>query len=290
MAGPLDTRGELRQQLDSISTSTVHCILSRYRPTSPRLPRERPSGSRPLPKGIPMRRIPWGTPQPGHFEVDLVHHSGPFSSGHYAHFLQMVDVATGWSQHQAILGRSWLVVCDAFCHILCHLPFTVQEVHSDNGSEFLNAHLLEFWAEAASHISLSRSRPYQKNGIRFVEQKNSCLIRAYLGHERLDNVAQTQLHNQIYGKMDCYYNPFLPVISLSEKTSIPPIDGRPARIRLRYNRSRTPCDRLCDTDAITDVHRQQLMEQRRSINPLKMLEDTYELRDKLFSFDLTRTG
>ena len=64
MAGLLDAHGELhlspwlRHQLDSISTSTVRRILSRYHPTSSRLPRKRPSGPRPLTKSIPMRRIP----------------------------------------------------------------------------------------------------------------------------------------------------------------------------------------------------------------------------------------
>jgi hypothetical protein len=32
--------------------------------------------------------------EPGHFEVDLVHHGGPSSSGEYVHTLQMIDVAT----------------------------------------------------------------------------------------------------------------------------------------------------------------------------------------------------
>jgi hypothetical protein len=195
----------------------------------------------------------------------------------------MIDVATGWSERRAILGRSWLVMRDAFRHILHHLPFPAREIHSDNGSEFLNAHLHKFWAEAASHISLSRSRPYQKNDNRFVEQKNSSLIRAYLGHERLDTVAQTHLLNQLYEKMDCYYNLFLPVMRLSEKILIPATNDQTASIRRRYDRSRTPFDRLCDTDVISQEHRQCLKTLRQSINPLKLREEIYHLRDQLFS-------
>ena len=37
-----------------------------------------------------------------------------------------------------------------------------------------------------SGATLSRSRPYQKNDNRHVEQKNSPLVRAYLGFARLD--------------------------------------------------------------------------------------------------------
>jgi hypothetical protein len=195
----------------------------------------------------------------------------------------MVDVATGWSERRAVLGRSSLVVSDAFRHILAHLPFAVQEIHSDNGSEFFNYHLLQFWGEAAAHIRLSRSRPYQKNDNPFVEQKNSSLIRAYLGHERLDTVAQTRLLNELYEKMGCYYNLFQPVMRLAEKVVIPTTNGRPARVQRRYDRPRTPFDRLCETDAISDQQRERLLDLRTSINPRSLRQEIYALRDALFA-------
>ena len=177
MAEHLDAHRELRlthrllDDLERISISTVRRILSRRRPRTPRLPRKPPCPPKPLTQGIPMQRIPWNILHPGHFEVDLVHHTGPNPSGQYVHSLQMVDVATGWSERRALLGRSWLVTCDAFRHILEHLPFPVREIHPDNGSEFFNYHLLQFWGEIAGDIRLSRSRPYHKNDNPFVEQK-----------------------------------------------------------------------------------------------------------------------
>ncbi|MFQ5857504.1 MAG: hypothetical protein ACE5LU_18005 [Anaerolineae bacterium] len=47
-------------------------------------------------------------------EIDLVHHCGVSTEGEYAHSLQMVDVATGWRERVAVLGRSYLVMSDAF--------------------------------------------------------------------------------------------------------------------------------------------------------------------------------
>jgi hypothetical protein len=230
-----------------------------------------------------MKRIPWHTTQPGHFEVDLVHHSGPSASGHYVHSLQMVDVATGWSERRAVLGRGWLVMSDAFRHVLTHLPFAVEEIHPDNGSEFFNHHLLRFWGEAASHIQLSRSRPYHKNDNPFVEQKNSSLVRAYLGNERLDTAAQTLLLSELYEKMGCYYNLFQPVMRLAEKIVIPASNGRPGRVKRRYDQPRTPFERLCETDAISDHKREQLTALRQSINPRTLRLEIYALRDELFS-------
>jgi hypothetical protein len=195
----------------------------------------------------------------------------------------MVDVATAWSERRAVLGRSWLVVRDAFRHILDQLPFAVWEIHPDNGSEFFNHHLLRFWGDAADHIQLSRSRPYHKNDNPFVEQKNSSLIRAYLGHERLDTVAQTLSLNQLYEKMGCYYNLFQPVMRVVEKLVIPATDGRPARVKRRYGRPRTPFDRLSETDAISHQQRDQIMALRQSINPRTLRQEIYALCDALFS-------
>jgi hypothetical protein len=296
MAQHLDAHGELflspalLDDLDRISVSTVRRILARHHPSPRRLPRKPPSRPKGLTQAIPMQRIPYHTTQPGYFEVDLVHHSGTNSSGQYVHSLQMVDVATGWSERRAVLGRSWLVVSDAFRHILAHLPFGVWEIHSDNGSEFLNYHLLHFWGTAAAHITLSRSRPYQKNDNPFVEQKNSSLIRAYLGHERLDTVDQTHLLNRLYEKMGCYYNLFQPVMRLAEKVLIPAKDDGPARVQRRYDRPRTPFDRLCETDAISDQQREHLLALRQSINPRSLRQQIYALRDALFSLSNALPG
>ncbi len=46
--------------------------------------------------------------------------------------------------------------------------------------EFLNHQMLRFWPEVDPAITLSRSRPYQKNDSRFVEQKNSTLAKPEL--------------------------------------------------------------------------------------------------------------
>ncbi|MCC6178323.1 MAG: hypothetical protein IT305_23715 [Chloroflexi bacterium] len=85
---------------------------------------------------IPMRRIRWDMADPGHFEVDLVHHSGPRSDGEFVHTFQMIDVATGWSEREANLGRGQRAMEVGARQILARLPFPVTELHPDNGSEW----------------------------------------------------------------------------------------------------------------------------------------------------------
>jgi len=282
--GEMEASASLLEQLGQISVSTVKRRLNLVRRDQPRLPRRKGSArTSNLTRGIPIIRIPWDEQQPGRFETDLVHHCGTIASGEYVCSLQMIDVATGWSERAAVLGRSYLVMEDAFLYILPHLPFPVKEIHPDNGSEFLNYHMLRFWGEIVQGVRLSRSRPYHKNDNRFVEQKNFTLIRAYLGYERLDTVAQTLAVNHLYDRMWLYYNFFQPVMRLTEKIVIPGDDGQPARIKHRYDDARTPFDRLCATDAITQEHREQLEALRDQTNPRQLRQEIYDWIDYIFS-------
>jgi hypothetical protein len=196
----------------------------------------------------------------------------------------MVDVATGWTEQVATLGRGSVAMEDAFRRILARLPFPVLEIHPDNGSEFLNAHLVRFWKESVKDVTLSRSRPFQKNDNRFVEQKNSTLVRAYLGPARFDTAAQTQAINRLYEKMWLYYNFFQPVMRLVEKTTTPspPVQGQPSRIRRRFDQARSPLDRLCETDAISEQQKQQLRALRDQTNPRQLRREIIQLQDEIF--------
>ena len=201
----------------------------------------------------------------------------------------MIDVATGWSERRAVLGRSYLVMKDAFLCIRARLPFPVLEIHPDNGSEFFNHHMRTFWKDTLGPLELSRSRPYQKNDNRFVEQKNSTLVRAYIGFERLDTVDQTLALNHIYDKMWLYYNLFQPVMRLTEKTLIPR-EGGATRVKRRYDQARTPFDRLCATSAIPEQQRDQLQTLRDYTNPRQLRKEINDLIVQLFALPCARPG
>jgi hypothetical protein len=290
--GEMEVSPHLLDQLSRISLSTLRRILNRLGQDEPRLPRRGPVQANRVAREIPMKRIPWNERQPGHFEVDAVHHCGQSSAGHYVHTIQMIDVATGWAEQVATLGRSYLAMEDGFRHILARLPFQVLEIHPDNGSEFLNAHLVSFWKDMVKGVTLSRSRPFHKNDNRFVEQKNSSLVRAYLGPARYDTAAQTNAINQLYEKMWLYYNFFQPVMRLKEKTTIPssPAEGQPSRIRRRFDVPKTPFQRLCETDAIPEQVRCQLQALCDQTNPRQLCQEIHQLRDEIFSLPAAVPG
>ncbi len=279
--GALSLTAEIEAQLSTISCATVQRLLRKNRSRKTRLPRKGPERANQVTKGVPMGRIPWDTQQPGHFEVDLVHHSGETTAGDYLHSLQMVDVATGWSERVAVLGRGQRAMEAAFRHILERVPFPVHELHPDNGSEFFNAHLVHFWKEKVVGVQLSRSRPYQKNDNRMVEQKNDTLIRQYLGYERLDTPSQLEAVNTLYERMWLYYNLFQPVLHLIKKEVI---DGK---VKRSWDEAQTPFERLLATGGIRPKQQERLQQLYLQTNPLALRQEIYERLTALWEQQLS---
>jgi len=273
--GELRINSEIRQQLDKISVSTIKRRLKNM-VIERKLPRRRAEEANRWRREVPARRIAWDEKEPGHFEVDLVHHCGISSSGQYVHTLQMTDVACGWSERVAVFGRSYLTIQDAFERILARLPFRVKEIHPDNGSEFFNDHIMTFWYGISPQLKFSRSRPWQKNDNRFVEQKNDSLVRAYLGYRRLDTVEHSNLLNHLYDLMWLYHNFFQPVMRLKEKVSATSPDHHFRLIR-RFDQASTPFDRLCKTAILDQDIQAYLTNLRQLTNPLQLREKIYDL-------------
>ena len=189
----------------------------------------------------------------------------------------------------AVLGLSYLVMQDAFERVMQRLPFAVRELHPDNGGEFLNHHLLRYWPHAMPGVELSRSRPYQKNDNRFVEQKNGSLVRTYLGQERLDTVAHTEALNRFYDGMWIYYNCFQPVMRLSAKELLPSTDGS-SHVRRRFDEARPPVNRLLDTKILPTKQAAELMVLRRDTNPRQLVRELSLQRDVLLELPLALPG
>ena len=275
--GEVRLSAEVERQLSEVSEATVTRLLGRFRRDTPRLPRKGPEAANRLAKEIPMGRIPWQTSEPGHFEMDLVHHCGPASVGEYVHTLQMVDVATGWSERVGILGRTHRAMVAGSEKIVGRLPFPIQELHPDNGGEFINEHVLGFFGDKVKGLAMSRSRPYHKNDNRNVEQKNYSLVRAYLGYERLDSPAQSMAVNALYDRMWLYYNLFQPVLHLKSKEVV---GGN--RIRRKWDEARTPYERVLATGVLSGEQQARLTGLYARTNPRKLRREIHRIIETLW--------
>jgi hypothetical protein len=287
--GELVLNEALLDQLACISVSTVQRRLQRLRQDQPRRQRQRARQANALLREVPMGRIPWDVGTPGHFEVDLVHHCGTSASDLYVCTLQLIDVATGWSERAAVLGRGYVAMQDAFQYLLGRLPFPVLELHPDNDSAFFNAHMARFWEEHLSGAQLSRSRPYRKNDNPFVEQGNGNLVRAYLGDVRLDTVAQTWTLNHIYDRMWLYHNLFQPVMRLREKRAVPTGEGR-TRVQRVYDQARTPLERVWDAGVLVPAEQARLEALRAATNPRQLHGEIEERLAYLFELPGAQPG
>ncbi len=75
----------VEEQLGTIRRATVQRLLSTMTRPTPRLPRGGPEQANRVRQDVPMGRRPWDTAEPGHFEVDLVHHGGASAAGEHVH-------------------------------------------------------------------------------------------------------------------------------------------------------------------------------------------------------------
>jgi hypothetical protein len=180
----------------------------------------------------------------------------------------MVDVATGWSERAAVLGRSQRAMEAGFRRILGRLPFPVRELHPDNGGEFFNDHLIRFWGEAIVGLTRSRSRPYHKTDNRLVEQKNATLVRAYVGYGRLDAPGQAAALDRLYEQMGVFSNLFQPVLHLAGKALT--ADNT---VRRTWDAATTPYQRLSTTDALSADWRATLDALHARTNPRHLRRD-----------------
>jgi hypothetical protein len=106
---------------------------------------------------IPVKADPWETQAPGFTEIDLVSHSGNSASGEFCYSLNLTDLHTTWTETRAALGKGQESVRQALEEMRQALPFPLQGIDSDNGSEFINDHLFRYCQ--SQHIQFTRRRP-----------------------------------------------------------------------------------------------------------------------------------
>ncbi|HYX50008.1 MAG TPA: hypothetical protein VE843_09725 [Ktedonobacteraceae bacterium] len=158
-----------------------------------------------------------------------------------------------------------------FRQILKRLPFAVKELHPDNGSEFFNNHLVRFWGETITGLKLSRSRPYQKNDNRFVEQKNDTLVRQSFGTSRLETPEQGEAMNGLDEKMWLYDHFFQPVMHLQEKICQGDKVIRP------WDQAQTPYQRVVASAPLGNEQMLRLQTLYEQTNPMMLRKEIYRL-------------
>jgi hypothetical protein len=84
----------------------------------------------------------------------------------------------------------------------------------------VNSSMISFIAIALKKKFLSRSRPYKKNDLAYVEQKNGAVVRNTVGYDRFETEEGLQLLQLIYEFLHVYVNFFQPVMKLIKKERV----------------------------------------------------------------------
>ncbi len=209
----------LEQQLLAISPRQIDRRLAAHKRRLTRRLYGRTKPGTLLKHHIPLKTDHWEVQMPGFTEIDLVSHSGNCAEGEFLHSLNLIDIHTTWVETRAVMGRGQARVQQALEEMRLALPFALQGIDSDNGSEFINAHLYRYCR--GHEIQFTRGRPYKKDDNAHVEQKNWTHVRKLMGYVRYDSPEALAAMNDLYGhELRLFQNLFLPSVKLVRKQRV----------------------------------------------------------------------
>jgi hypothetical protein len=281
-AGELRLDTSTRHKLQTISAASIDRLLRAERERLSLRGRSRTKPGTLLRHQIPVRTFAeWDHNTPGFVEIDLVGHDGGIGSGDFCQSLNVTDVASGWTEAQAVLNKAQVWVFEALCEIRSRLPFALKGIDSDNGSEFINHHLVRYAEQ--ERITFTRGRAWKKNDGCFVEQKNYTVVRRAVGYARYESHSAVRLLNALYGQLRLYTNFFQPVMKLIAKERIG------AKVKKTYDRPRTPYQRLLRSRALNASAKRTLRAQYATLNPAELKRNICRLQAQLLKTAVRHT-
>ncbi len=275
---------QTKQKLLSISAATLDRLLQ---PTNVKGGRRGLSGTRPgtlLKHQIPIKTEHWDVTEPGFMEADTVAHCGTSLAGNFVWSLTLTDIYSGWTECRATWNKGATGVLAQIKHIEDTLPFALQGFDCDNGSEFLNYHLLRYFHTRKEKVAFTRSRPYRKNDNAHVEQKNWTHVRQLFGYDRFGDERLVVLMNDLYAKeWSLLLNFFHPSQKLKEKNKIN------SKYQKKYFLPQTPYQRLMESASIPESTKMKLRDIHASLDPFllkRVVEEKLRHINKLISVTL----
>jgi hypothetical protein len=268
---------EVTNQLLSISAATIDRLLAPIRAKAhPRGRCATKPGSL-LRNQIPIRTHNWDISQPGFVEADTLAHCGNSLAGNFIWSLTLTDIHTGWTESRATWNNGATGVIQQIKNIEASLAFSLKGFDCDNGSEFLNHHLLRYFTNRKPKITFTRSRPYRKNDNAHVEQKNYSYVRQLLGYDRLDDPRLVSLINHLYAhQWSQYQNHFCPTLKLKEKQRLN------SKYRKTYETPATPYQRLMLSPHLSKNAKKKLHATHQELDPFKLKQQIQKQLKEIF--------
>lgn len=258
--GEINISDQVATQLTQISSATIDRRLKRPRKgeRSRRFSTTRPGSL--LKAKIPIRLTEWNTSKIGFLETDLVAHCGGSAFGEFGNTVSLTEIATGWWEGEAIMGKGQKSTLAALKLMRTRTPFAWRGLDADNGGEFINYFLWDYCND--EKLEFTRSRANKKNDNAYVEQKNWTHVRKIFGYFRYDTLKELSIINDLYrNEVRLYKNFFQPIMKLRKKVRIG------AKRKRQYETAKTPYRRLMESKQINQQTRKQLKASYEQLNP-----------------------
>ena len=275
---------DVRKELLSMSAATVDRYL---KPERDRQRLKGISATKPgtlLRNSIKIRKAgdETGT-EPGFFEVDTVSHCGPTLKGEFARTLTLTDVVTGWIHLEVMRNNAHVHIRAALDSAMDSIPYQVQGLDCDNGSELINYDVVN-WA-AGRQVFFTRARPYKKNDQAHVESKNNHVVRRFGFHFRYDTEEEREILSAIWKVVCLKMNYFTATKKPTGWTS--DASGRRKRI---YDKPQTPLVRLLKAEVLSDQQVRELEQTRAATNPAMLTREITRLQNMLIDLAKDKTN
>jgi len=281
--GELDISEEHAALLSAISAATIDRRLAEDRAAMRLRGRSHTKPGSLLKDSIPIRTwAQWDDAVPGFVEIDLVGHEGGNAVGEHAYTLTVTDIATGWTENRSVVNKARKWVIAALTDIAAVMPFPILGVDSDNGSEFINYHLLH-WCQQRQ-VTFTRSRPGNCNDGAHVEQKNWAVVRTVVGYHRYDTRAELLLLNKIWVLQSKMTNYFLPQQKLVSKVR----NG--AKVTKKYDLPTTPQQRADRYSVVTDQDKTMMIDTFAELNPAAIQRQIQALTAELLTLTTSKAA
>lgn len=255
--------GDVAKKFEHVAASTIDLKLKPYRALIRRRFNSTTKPGSLLKSHIPIRTSSWEEKRPGYCELDTVAHCGNSADGEFVNSLDLTDILTEWTEGVAVLGKAEKRIRDGLNEAKKRLPFALQAIDPDNGSEFINWQLFHYCEE--NKIEFTRGRPYHKNDNAHIEQKNWTHVRKVFGYERRETQIACDLMNDLYrNELRLYKNFFQTNIKLIDKKRVGKHNEKIKRI---YDIAKTPYQRVIDCPDIPSEKKEELKKVYSALNP-----------------------
>lgn len=278
-----NVRYEARMQVQTMSASTMDRILKNHPKTGLLWPRRnRRSGRNAVQAQIPCEsgeNIPANLVSPGDVQVDSVEFCGGDPKGDHYWAATATDRKTQWFEARPSFNLCQANYLPAFRGNLESFPFPIWRIHSDNGSEFMNAVILAYETGQWPQARISRSWPGRKNHNAHVEQKNGSPLRTYLGDFRVDHPECQRAFELLLDAIRTYANYCKPCRMLIRKQKRP--DGK--GYRCYYDDPKTPAERALESGCLSREQADRIRRKMNEINRIQLSELILKRRNRLHS-------